>query len=103
LLAWSSPSPRRGRQFTPEEIAHYKRSFIELDVDNSGTVDTDELHALFKALGTRLSRRQVVRARPFRRSAARREERRGRTWRRRRSADSRGWRSRDTASPLDAI
>ena len=46
-------------QFTEEEIEHYKRSFRELDVDDSGSVDTDELSVLFKQLKMKLSRRDI--------------------------------------------
>ena len=46
-------------QFTTEELDHYQMSFRELDVDKSGTIDTDEFHALFKKIGMKMSKSQV--------------------------------------------
>ena len=47
------------QQFTEEQLEHYQRSFRELDVDDSGTVDVDEFSALFKKLGMKMSKREV--------------------------------------------
>lgn len=42
------------RDFTPEQLDDFRHKFVEFDADNSGSIDIDELRAMFLSCGVKV-------------------------------------------------